>query len=99
LVGRWCGVDSPGSGYGPLAGCCECGDESSGSDATELVILTADLCKKLRLLMHNGLGVSAWNVLYVHFYFPKLMNRFWLYLVQEIGTEIIEWIKFWSMLV
>jgi hypothetical protein len=27
-----------GSGQGPVAGCCECGDESSGSCATELVI-------------------------------------------------------------
>jgi hypothetical protein len=35
--GGGCGVDSPGSGYGPLAGCCECGDEPSGSGATELV--------------------------------------------------------------
>jgi hypothetical protein len=38
--GNWlgrCGVDSPGSGYGPLAGCCECGDEPSGSGVTELV--------------------------------------------------------------
>jgi hypothetical protein len=32
-----CGVDSPGSGQGPMAGCCECGDEPSGSGATELV--------------------------------------------------------------
>jgi hypothetical protein len=32
-----CGMDSPGSGWGPLAGCCECGDEPSGSGATELV--------------------------------------------------------------
>jgi hypothetical protein len=32
-----CGVDSPGSGYGPLVGCCECGDEPSGSGATQLV--------------------------------------------------------------
>jgi hypothetical protein len=32
-----CAVDSPGSGYGPLAGCCECGDEPSGSGTTELV--------------------------------------------------------------
>jgi hypothetical protein len=31
------GVDSIGSGYGPLADCCECGDEPSYSDATELV--------------------------------------------------------------
>jgi hypothetical protein len=30
-------MDSPGSGLGPLAGCCECGDEPSGSGASELV--------------------------------------------------------------
>jgi hypothetical protein len=49
LVGRWNGslgdwlgggggLDSTGSGQGPLAGCGECGDEPSGSCATELVI-------------------------------------------------------------
>jgi hypothetical protein len=32
-----CGLDSTGSGQGQVAGCCECGDESSGSCATELV--------------------------------------------------------------
>jgi hypothetical protein len=37
LVGGGGGVESPGSGEGPLAGCCECGDEPSGSGATELV--------------------------------------------------------------
>jgi hypothetical protein len=37
LVGGRRGVDSPGSGYGLLAGCCECGDEPSSSGATELV--------------------------------------------------------------
>jgi hypothetical protein len=31
------GLDSTGSGQGPMAGCCECGDETSGSCATELV--------------------------------------------------------------
>jgi hypothetical protein len=30
-------MDSPDSGWGPLAGCCECGDELSGSGATGLV--------------------------------------------------------------
>jgi hypothetical protein len=34
---RGCGLDSRGSGQGPVAGCCECGDEPSGSCATELV--------------------------------------------------------------
>jgi hypothetical protein len=31
------GLDSTGSGQGPVAGCCECGDEPSGSCATELL--------------------------------------------------------------
>jgi hypothetical protein len=30
-------VDPFGSGYGPVAGWCEYGDEASGSGATELV--------------------------------------------------------------
>jgi hypothetical protein len=30
------GLDLTGSGQGPVAGCCECGDEHSGSCATEL---------------------------------------------------------------
>jgi hypothetical protein len=30
-------VDSTASEQGPVAGCCECGDEPSGSCATELV--------------------------------------------------------------
>jgi hypothetical protein len=38
--GDWlggCGLDSTSSGQGPVAGCCECGDESLGSCTTELV--------------------------------------------------------------
>jgi hypothetical protein len=34
--GVW-GLDSTVSGQGPVAGCCECGDEALGSCATELV--------------------------------------------------------------
>jgi hypothetical protein len=33
-----CGLDSTGSGQGPVVGCFKCGDEPSGSCATELVI-------------------------------------------------------------
>jgi hypothetical protein len=33
----WIGLDWTGSGQGPVAGCCECGDEPSGSCSTELV--------------------------------------------------------------
>jgi hypothetical protein len=36
--GGGCGVDSPGSGLGLVAGCHECSDEPLGSGATELVI-------------------------------------------------------------
>jgi hypothetical protein len=34
---RGCGLDSTGSGQRPVAGCCECSDEPSGSCATELI--------------------------------------------------------------
>jgi hypothetical protein len=40
LLGRLaggCGVDLIGSGLGSVAGCCKCGDEPTGSGATELV--------------------------------------------------------------
>jgi hypothetical protein len=36
-TGLGCGLDSTGSGQGPMAGCCECSDETSGSCANELV--------------------------------------------------------------
>jgi hypothetical protein len=32
-----CGLDSTGSGQGPVAGCCERGDEPLGSCATDFV--------------------------------------------------------------
>jgi hypothetical protein len=35
--GGGCRVDSPGSGYGSVASCSECGGECSGSGTTELV--------------------------------------------------------------
>jgi hypothetical protein len=37
-------LDSTVSGQGPVAGCCECGDEPSGSCATELVSYTTKGC-------------------------------------------------------
>jgi hypothetical protein len=36
-IGLGCRLDSSGTGQGLVAGCCECGDEPSGSCATELV--------------------------------------------------------------
>jgi hypothetical protein len=38
-VGLGCGFYSTGSGQGQAAGCCECGDEPSGSCGTELLLL------------------------------------------------------------
>jgi hypothetical protein len=38
ILRRLAGLDSTGSGQGPVAGCCECDDESLDSCATELVI-------------------------------------------------------------
>jgi hypothetical protein len=49
-------VDSPGSGLGSLAGCCECGDELSGSGATSLVYnlplyaVTCNACGRVSIL-------------------------------------------------
>jgi hypothetical protein len=39
ILGRlaWGGLNLTVSGQGPVVGCCECGDEPSGSCATELV--------------------------------------------------------------
>jgi hypothetical protein len=46
-------VDSAGSGLGPVAGCCECGDEPSGYGATELVSWNTEFCKCVDLpLLH-----------------------------------------------
>jgi hypothetical protein len=39
VIDRGCGVDSTGSGQGPVAGCCERGNEPSSSGSTELVTL------------------------------------------------------------
>jgi hypothetical protein len=37
LAGGVCGVESVGSGWGPVEeGCCECDDETSGSGVTQL---------------------------------------------------------------
>jgi hypothetical protein len=36
-------LDSTVSGQGPVAGCCECGDEPLGSCATELDIILKNI--------------------------------------------------------
>jgi hypothetical protein len=37
IIFSHCDATRTVSGQGPMAGCCECGDEPSGSCATELV--------------------------------------------------------------
>jgi hypothetical protein len=44
-----CGLDSTGSGQEPAAGRCECGDEPSGSCATELVLVVITLIRSYLL--------------------------------------------------
>jgi hypothetical protein len=53
-----CGFDSTVSGQGPVASCCECGDEPSGSCATELVSLVYDIYK-LKGLYFEGTKVCV----------------------------------------
>jgi hypothetical protein len=45
-LARGCGLDSTGSGYGPVMSCCECGDEPLGSCTTELVSVYSEGLKK-----------------------------------------------------
>jgi hypothetical protein len=52
-----CGLDSTGSGQGPVAGCCECGDEPSGSCATELVSYVIRLSNGIQ----RSLVINTWS--------------------------------------
>jgi hypothetical protein len=58
LVGE-CGLDSTGSGQGPVAGCGECGDEPSGSRAKELVSYMAADLRSLR----TPIAICMWTCL------------------------------------
>jgi hypothetical protein len=50
-IGWGCGVDSAGSGLGPVVGVCEYGDEPSSSGTTELVTY---LTVTNKLLLHHN---------------------------------------------
>jgi hypothetical protein len=54
-----CGLDSTGSGQGPVAGCCECGDEPSGSCATELVFLGVSVYILVSLMGFLSVHITA----------------------------------------
>jgi hypothetical protein len=47
LAWGWGGLDLTGSGHGPVAGCCECGDEPLGSCTTDLVKIYVCLREKI----------------------------------------------------
>jgi hypothetical protein len=52
-LAKGCEVGSTGSGYGPVASCCECGDEPLGSCATELRMLSTVaslICRLLKIV-------------------------------------------------
>jgi hypothetical protein len=52
-----CGLDSTGSGQVPVTGCCECGDEPSGSCATELAVL--NLLSVINILFETFLSTEG----------------------------------------
>jgi hypothetical protein len=58
-IGLGCGLDSTGSGQGPAAGCCECGDEPSGSYATELVSQLATYVLDQMVVSVHSLWLSS----------------------------------------
>jgi hypothetical protein len=95
-VGRWdqngswgnwlggCGLDSTISGQGPVAGCCECSDEPSGSCATELVSDTGNsdsycaiVQQEILCIIHNTFVsvaqiCSPTNLILLHVVFKDL---------------------------
>jgi hypothetical protein len=52
------GLDSIGSGQGPVADCCECGDERSGSCTTELVLCQVSVCAGIKRASENIMGTA-----------------------------------------
>jgi hypothetical protein len=57
----WCGLDSAGSGYSPVAGFCEYGNETSGSmKVREFIDCLSNISFSRKILLHvdNGNCVS-----------------------------------------
>jgi hypothetical protein len=81
--GGGCGLDSTVSGQGPVSGCCECGDEPSGSCATELFILDVDYTICITCIMYQQLwGYIVEEKLYLGLREQKRLNTTGLY---ELG--------------
>jgi hypothetical protein len=69
-----CGLDLTGSGQGPVAGCCECGDEPSGSCVTELVSLVFIIVEPMWLFgSYSNQQKIARKILYIN---NKLLYRY-----------------------
>jgi hypothetical protein len=80
--GDWlggCGLDSTGSGQGPLAGCCECGDEPSGSCATELVIFCAFHAIHLTVFLSVLFLLNTISLPFVTYIFYIILLRCFLF--------------------
>jgi hypothetical protein len=77
LVGEECGVDSPGS----LAGCCECGDEPSGSGATDLIsyvlLYHCGRSQNIRFLQLIHVNIEDLNVLPVPVFITDVISVFY----------------------
>jgi hypothetical protein len=56
-----CGLDSTAPGQGSVAGCCECGDEPSGSCATELVNFVQNSLGYVSLVVLEGCKTNTNN--------------------------------------
>jgi hypothetical protein len=67
-------LDSTGSGQGPVKGCCECGDEPSGSCATELVSQSQIIFQKSCLLSSPNM-IGKLRLLALNCVFPSVRSN------------------------
>jgi hypothetical protein len=79
-------LDSTGSGQGPVAGCCECGDEPSGSCATELVTVGISY-EKAYLTCRTSLECAVSICLSAHMSHSLIPDSFGGFLLHAPQTE------------
>jgi hypothetical protein len=78
------GLDSACSGQGPVAGCCECGDEPSGSCATEFVLRGVE--KFLYREVCQIVGYAPRGILYI-LWGGRVVCVSSIFLLNEIWTK------------
>jgi hypothetical protein len=71
---RWGELDSAGSGYGPVSGFCEHGDEPSGSIKKARQFLIIWVTMKFQIIFCTTEWVSEWVSLLLIFHYNR---RFW----------------------